>query len=683
MPIIASVPTTANDGRRDHAAGIRAPGTHGGSRGAVAVAFAVLLLILATTSQGAFTVSRWAPLALFALAVLLGALLRGGLVARSRGVVIALIGIWGLAGWSMLSMLWAQSPSSAFAAGDRTLLYAVMATLPLVLPAPRRALAIGGWAMTAGIGAIAVYVTVQLLINPGPLFLAGRLNAPVDYRNATALLFALAIPPCLVAAAARSYRRSLRAGALALATLCLGLVFLTQSRGILLGLGAGEVVILAFGPDRVRRTWVSALPIIAVALSSHWLLSPFHAFDGGDGIVTGHEITIAAWGLVTAAVGTFVVGLVLALFDAGVRAGSPRMRHLRQAARVGLALGAVVVVVGAGAAIGNPVTYLRQKWDQFTSLQSTTPTTTRLLTVGGQRYDLWRVAVKEFEAHPILGVGADNYSFGYYRLRRTNRNLNDPHSLVFAMLAETGIVGCALLALFLIGIAAALWSGWRRLDNGARRPAVAAAAAGTVLIGQSTVDWIWLIPGLSAIGIFLLALAAAQASSEPATSAPPPSAPPPARRRSPVAGLARSVAVAVVTAATAAVLALFLSGAYVQQARTDVGAPVAVLSAARTAATLDPWSVTPHYLEASALESEGNRPGAFVQLRDALRLEPSNAATLGVLGDFAARGHHFAAARAYYRRALALDPLDTGLAQLTRIGIRRVTAHAVVHRRRR
>ena len=42
-------------------------------------------------------------------------------------------------------------------------------------------------------------------------------------------------------------------------------------------------------------------------------------------------------------------------------------------------------------------------------------------------------------------------------------------------------------------------------------------------------------------------------------------------------------------------------------------------------------------------------------------------ATLGVLGDFEARGHHFALARQYYRRALKLDPLDTGLQQLVRI----------------
>ena len=111
------------------------PGPHGHPQATVAVAFVVLLLVLATTSQGAFAVSRWAPLALFALAILLGALLaRDGFAFRPRSVVVALAGIWGLAAWSMLSMLWAKSSGDAFVAGDRTILYAAIATLPFVLP---------------------------------------------------------------------------------------------------------------------------------------------------------------------------------------------------------------------------------------------------------------------------------------------------------------------------------------------------------------------------------------------------------------------------------------------------------------------------------------------------------------------------------------------------------------------
>jgi tetratricopeptide (TPR) repeat protein len=122
------------------------------------------------------------------------------------------------------------------------------------------------------------------------------------------------------------------------------------------------------------------------------------------------------------------------------------------------------------------------------------------------------------------------------------------------------------------------------------------------------------------------------------------------------------------TAAIIGVLALFLSDAYVQRARSVINNPKVELSAAKMAARFNPWAVVPHYLEASAYETMGNRGSAYRELRDALSLEPANSATLGVLGDFEARGHNFAAARAYYRRALALNPLDTGLQQLARIG---------------
>ena len=71
------------------------------------------------------------------------------------------------------------------------------------------------------------------------------------------------------------------------------------------------------------------------------------------------------------------------------------------------------------------------------------------------------------------------------------------------------------------------------------------------------------------------------------------------------------------------VVLLFLSDDYTSRARGDATtAPTHELSAARTAATLDPLAVTPLYLEASALESMGRRRQARQKLGDALELEP-------------------------------------------------------------
>jgi hypothetical protein len=670
---------------------------HSFSQATVAVAFAVLLLVLATTSQGAFAISRWAPLALFVLALLLGALVRpaGGVISASGPARVALAAIWGLALWSLASMLWAKSSGAAFQGADRMILYAAIATLPFALPVSRSSLAAVGWAISAGIGAIAIYVLIRMRINGTPLYLAGRLNSPIGYRNATALLFALPVWPFIISAATRTNRRPVRATALALASLCLGLAFLTQSRGILIGLCLGGSVALAVGPDRVRRAWVAILTVGGVALASPWLLRPYHAFTGDRFSTIPHEIVVAATALAFLTAIAFVVGMLLALFDQGLRADSPEMKSVHTAARVALAAVVVTGVVGAVAVVGNPVTFARHRWDEFRQLNaSTTTASTRLLSVGGQRYDLWRVAAKEFANSPVLGVGADNYAFGYYRERATNRNLSDPHSLLFSLISELGIVGTGLFAMFILALLAATRRGWWALAPNHRRAVVASAAAGAVLVGQSMVDWIWLIPGLTAMGLFMLSVAAAQASGAAssgqvvnnslASGRHEPGAAAKHRRVRPgIESLLRPVAVVAVIAATIGVLTLFLSDAYIQRARSVTGDPPAELSAAKLASTFDPWAVVPHYLQASAYETMGDRASAYRQLNDALALEPANSATLGVLGDFEARGGNFGAARAYYRRALALNPLDVGLQQLTRLGESGARANARAGRRHR
>src|SRR5947209_16403480 len=112
----------------------------------LAVTFAVLLLVLATTQQGAFAISRWAPLALFALALLLGALVvpRAFTFPASAPARVVVGSIWVLALWARLSLLWVKSSVSAFEGADRMILYAAIVTLPFSLPISRSALAAVG-----------------------------------------------------------------------------------------------------------------------------------------------------------------------------------------------------------------------------------------------------------------------------------------------------------------------------------------------------------------------------------------------------------------------------------------------------------------------------------------------------------------------------------------------------------
>ena len=366
-----------------------------------------------------------------------------------------------------------------------------------------------------------------------------------------------------------------------------------------------------------------------------------------------HTIPLLA-GLVLALLcaASFLAGLFAFVFDNGLR--SPQLsRGLRSAAAGGLILIVSAVAVGALVKAGNPVSYANDKWDEFTEVEASTASGTRLGTVSGPRYDIWRVAVDQFGEAPLVGAGEGSFRFAYYRERQTDRNLADAHSLLLRLLAETGLIGAGLFALWLIALAVAIARRARLAGPRERSFVAGLATAGTVVVAQSSVDWLWLIPAL--FGLAVLALGLAAASEDDVEEAWP-------WRLAP-----RALVGIALFAAILSVGALFLSGVYIRKARQQaLSSPSASLASARTAAQLDPVSVTPLYLQAAALESEGKRAAARRKLLDALDLEQGNFVTLGLLGDLEVRAGNEARARGYYRRALALNPLDTGLRKLSR-----------------
>lgn len=648
----------------------------------------VALLLLATAYAGAFNVAEWAPPTIFILLVLLTLLTRGAIQrVPDRWLALALGAAWGLAAWATLSAIWAGSAGVALEGAGRQVMFAAILTLPLVAVGDLRSLRVAARGVVCGIALIGLYTLARMLVDGQSIFLAGRLNGPVEYRNGTALLFCIAYWPLIVVAATRGRGRALRAICFGLAVLMLGLAFLTQSRGVLIGLGCGAVVVLALGPERTRRAWLSLLSILLLAGASHWLLRPYHAFTGVRGAVSAGDIAAAGVALGVLVLVSIMVGSLLAVFDAGLRPATAAMTRVRTLARGGLIVALVVALVGGLIAVhGNPVKELRGKWREFESLQTTSASATRYTSTGGQRYDLWRIAVLELRSNPVGGVGEGSYEFSYYRQRRTDRNLSDPHGLLFQLGSELGVVGLLLFAAILAGLIGSLKRWWPLAPVDARRSACGLTAAGATFIGQSLVDWMWRIPGLAALGVLclgvaaaLLARSAAGASSaggqgRVASIAGPRGRPRALFSRRPLRGkglggwggvsLAAGLLVAL-----ALVLSLYLSDFYVRRARDELGrSPAAQLADARTAASLDPWWTEPHYLEASALESLGQRAAARRQLMDAQRMTPESLVPLGLLGDFEARAERYAQARAYYRRALELDPLDVGLRALAQSG---------------
>jgi len=617
-------------------------------------ALAILLVLLSGLYDGAFDVRHWGPAAVFCLVLLAAMLVSGGGRRLSRPLLVAVLAIWAFAAWSLLSMTWAESPALAWDGANRSILYAALVTIAVTaLPTEREMRALGAL-LIAAVAVLGLITLIRMHVQGTDLFVAGRLDTPFGYRNATACMFALAFWALLGAAVTRGRNPTLRAGAFSAAVLMLGLAFLTQSRGVILGLLLGGAVALALGRERIRRAFLALLALGGVLLLSGPLLTAYRAFENAQGTVTSESVARATGALTFLVVDAFIVGLLLALLDGGLRASIQNLQRARRIAVIGLVAGSVGLVVGGVAAAGDPIAFAQDKLGELEAVENRSSEVTRILSTGGERSDLWRVALDEFRAAPIRGVGEDNYAFVYYAQRGSDRNLSDPHSLPLSILAETGVVGALLFGTFVVAIGVAIVGRVRGAPLGTRHAVAGLAAGGAVVLGQALVDWIWLIPAVTGTGLFCLALAAAILSSPPGPSRPS------GRRRF---ALARALPATVMVAAVASVLVVFGSDHYMREARA-AASPEAALAAASTAALLNPFAVSPPQAQAAALERLGDRVAARAQLDRALAREPRNFTTLALLGDLEMRAGDEPLAREYYGRALELNPRDRGLEAL-------------------
>ncbi len=69
------------------------------------------------------------------------------------------------------------------------------------------------------------------------------------------------------------------------------------------------------------------------------------------------------------------------------------------------------------------------------------------------RFKAWALSVETFEAHPVAGIGLNNY----YLSGHEKATLGHAHSLYINTLVQNGAIGAAALAAVLVGAAALLW----------------------------------------------------------------------------------------------------------------------------------------------------------------------------------------------------------------------------------
>lgn len=543
--------------------------------------------------------------------------------------------------WTYLSVLWARSAGDALDGANRTLLYCCVFVLAAALPiraAARAAIAATWAAVVAALGVVALAEAASARTPEGH-FVLGRLAAPISYPDADAALFLAAALTVLVLSARRELGVWPRAAAAGATALLVDLAVLAQSRASAVALPLTLLVLVAVGRKALRILLHAAIAAVAVAPAIPALLDVYRAVVAGAG--WHHAVAHAgAW-----IAGSTIVAAGLAAIVAHVdrRTHVPEAVYRRTSAVLAiLAAGAVVAAVVAVTALGHPVGWARTGWNDFTHNTQAAPQTIHLASgLGTSRYDVWRVAVDQFAAHPITGAGADNFIAAYLRHRRTTEVARYPESVEIRTLSETGIVG-ALLGLGFLAVAL------RRAVAGARRSpggglALACLAGGLYWLVHASVDWFWEIPALTAPALALLAFAGASEVS-------------PASER----GLSRRAVLA--GGALAAVLAATLAIPWIAVRLTDRA--VALDGGARAyamlhdAARLDPLSEQPAIAEATLAANAGDRPREARALRAAIARNPTDWYPWFMLGIVAGREHRLAASRAYLAHAHRMSPRD-------------------------
>jgi hypothetical protein len=587
--------------------------------------------LLAWATHGSIDAADWLPAALFVGVLLGSALLSGRAALPTRAAAIATAALVLLAVWAVVTVAWSPAPALARDEGLLVLLYAgafALTAVTLTRESSRHA-AVAVLAAAAGGLAVATALLLRFGSSPVAAFHHGRLySLPVSYGPAQAAFVLTGVWPGVVLAARRESSTAARAGGLAAAVAAIAIWLMTQTRTDVVAVLAATVVVVTLSPLR-RRLVVPALLLVPFAVVGFRpLTAPYTATYDGTGTLPGtirHAGTVTLWLVFVAA----LVGALYALVDARFPLAVPSR---------GAGLGVVAILATAACALAgavpHPEAFVSRHWAMFKAESQNPGGSSHFTNPGSDRYDFWRVALRDARAHPVSGIGARGFASSYLAQRHSTETPARAHSLPLDVFAEEGLVGLGLLIVALVAAFRGLIRGTR-----AQSPAATAALGGAAYwLTHAGVDWTWTFP---AVGLPFMVLLGIGAGGDGA-------------RR--ISG-SRSVASGVLALAVAVVAFVppWLSARLTAHA---LSAPAVAGSDLRWARRLDPLSTRPD-VAAYAL---ARTPAARVHaLFAALKREPRSVGLRMVLANELLADHDGALARTILLQAQHLDPTEPAI----------------------
>lgn len=471
--------------------------------GLIAIGTGVTMVVF----DGGFGPAVWSPAGLLLLALLVFVTApeapRGLSFKSPAGLMLAAYIAFVV--FNYLSVLWADVPADAWAGANRALAFGLALAIAVKCRWSRDA-RLAALALT-GFGLLAIAVgtlAVGALGDPLRQFVEGRLSDPTGYANATAALCLMGAFPLLHLAATRVLAWPLRGMALGGTVVLVQIALLTQSRGGALALVAAAIVYIVLVPQR----WASLLcagvvaGLTALAFGPLTDLIDVATAAGFESRLEDARAAIAlsaATAALLGAAGGLLGGRLPTLGTGARRAGNWGLVALAAA------VAALVLV-----AIGNPGEWVGERWDDFRSSGYSRVDRGENRfggSLGSNRYDYYRVALDEFERHPVGGIGSENFLVPYLQQRRSVEAPHFPHSLAFRLVVQLGAVGSLAFVAF---FALAMLALGRALRGAGRTEAgIAAAAFATfaVWVAHGMVDWLWAFTGLGVIAFALLGVA--------------------------------------------------------------------------------------------------------------------------------------------------------------------------------
>jgi O-Antigen ligase len=608
---------------------------------------AVAVFAIWTVHDGGFAPQQWLPGALAIVGLVAMTFLSADMRDRLRVARLApiLLGLYVV--WSYASISWAQVRGDALDGANRTSLYFCIYLFFVGLPltARGRLILVSSWAFAVGVVGSVELARAAIAAGPYGRFVLGRFASPITYPDANAAVFLMAAMTLAVLASHRGGHRLVRIAAAGVCAVLLDLAVLCQSRASLIVLPLAVLCYLAVTRTRLRALVQLLVISVAVAPAVPWLLDVYSAVVDGHGYGPALARACAAVGA-SALIGMIGTAIFIEVDDRVVVPESV-CRVFRRAIVVAATCSTLGLTLGY-LLLGHGAMRATRAWHDFTTNKGPTPNAIHFLSgTGTSRYDVWRIALRQFESRPLLGVGSDNYLVGYLEQRRTYETTRYPQSIELRALSETGIVG-ALLFFGFVGVAL------QRAIVSARRDSAYGAAIACVVgfaywFFHASVDWFWEYPALAGPAFALLGIAGGSLYTR--------------RERQRMTRMARRI-FAVATAAVVGAAAVLLIAPWIAVREMDAAVAVAPASVdrayalLRSAARWNPVSDAPAITEATLAANAGDRRHEERALTAALKRNPWSWYTYFMLGIVAGQQHRPAAAQAWLARAHRLSPRD-------------------------